>query len=184
MVTTTATGAPALHGILAMFATPQELLSAIRAAKARGWTRMDAYTPFPVEAVFEELGHHRSKVPLLVLIGALAGAAGGFGLAYWSSVIEYPINVGGRPTFSWPAWIPVTFECAVLLGGLTAAIAMILLNRLPQPYHPVFNVPAFSAASRDRYFLCIEADDPKFDPKAARDFLSGLGPVEVSDVED
>lgn len=183
-MTTNAPSAPALHGVLAMFATPQALLAAVRSAKAQGWTRMDAYTPYPVEAVFEELGHHRSKVPLLVLAGALAGACGGFGLAYWSSVVEYPINIGGRPTFSWPAWIPVTFECAVLLGGLAAAIGMILLNRLPQPYHPVFNVPSFAAASRDRYFLCIEADDPKFEPGAAREFLSGLHPLEVSDVED
>lgn len=182
-MTTHAPAAPSLHGVLAMFTTPQQLLEAVRRAKAAGWTRMDAYTPYPVEAVFEELGHHRSKVPLLVLAGALLGAAGGFSLAYWSSVVEYPINVGGRPFFSWPAWIPVTFECAVLLGGLTAAVGMVLLNGLPQPYHPVFNVPSFAAASRDRYFLCIEADDPKFDPKAARDFLAGLHPAEVSDVD-
>ena len=177
-------GAPALHGVIARFRTPQDLLHAIEAARADGWTSMDAYTPYPVEAVFEALGHHHSKVPLLTLIGGLAGAAGGFSLCYWSSVIEYPLNVGGRPFFSWPAWIPVTFECAVLFGGLTAVIGMIALNGLPQPYHPVFGARGFEAASRDGYFLCIEATDPRFEPGAARAFLAEHGALDVSEVID
>lgn len=177
-------GAPALHGVIARYRTPQELLHAVEAARAAGWRSMDAYTPYPVEAIFEALGHHHSKVPLLTLIGGLSGAIGGFSLCYWASVIEYPINVGGRPFFSWPAWIPVTFECAVLFGGLTAVVGMIALNRLPQPYHPVFGAKGFEAASRDGCFLCIEATDPKFDAEAARAFLAGSGALEVSEVID
>lgn len=181
-MTTTARPEGGLYGVMARFRDPQELLHAVEAAREAGYTKMDAYTPYPVEAVFEALGHRNSKVPFLTLCGGLAGAIGGFSLCYWSSVIAYPINVGGRPFFSWPAWIPVTFECAVLVGGLTAAIGMIALNRLPQPYHPVFNAPGFEAASRDGYFLCIEADDPGFDPEAARSFLSSLMAIEVCDV--
>lgn len=172
-----------LHGVLAAFRTPKELLAAIHRAKEAGYSQMDAYTPYPIESVYEALGHHHSKVPLITLAGSLLGAAGGFGLPYWISVVDYPLNVGGRPFFSWPAWIPVTFECAILLGGLSAMVGMFLVNGLPRPYHPVFNVPSFSAASRDRYFLCIEAGDAKFDARAARELLASLNPLEVSDVE-
>ncbi len=172
-----------LHGLLAEFAGPRRLTRAAEAAREHGFTRLDAYTPYPIEELSEALGHRRSKLPLIVLIGGIVGALAGFGLQYWSSVIAYPMNVGGRPLNSWIAFVPVTFEMTILFAALSAVLGMLALNRLPQPYHPVFNVKRFALASRDRYFLCIEADDPRFDREATRRFLEELHPVEVSEVE-
>lgn len=169
-------------GVMASFDSPGQLLSAIARAKQAGYKDMEAYTPYPNEEVIEALGHHHSKVPLLTLVAALAGGCGGFALASWVSMQAYPMNIGGRPLMSWVAFIPVTFETTVLAAGLTAAIGMILLNGLPEPYHPVFNAPGFERASQDRFFLCIEATDPRFDSKEARSFLSTLHPIEVVDV--
>jgi hypothetical protein len=174
---------PEIYGVMAEYHTPQELLEAIHAAKDAGWKTMDAFTPYPIEEVFEELGHHHSKVPLIVLVGGIIGGIGGFFLQYWVSAIEYPINIGGRPFNSWPAFIPVTFECTILLAALSAVFGMFALNGLPQPYHPVFNVKGFALASRNRYFLLIEHRDPKFTREAARTFLSSTNAHEVSDVE-
>jgi hypothetical protein len=176
--------AATLHGLIAEFSTPKALVDACEKAHHAGYRRMDAYSPFPIEAAWEAIGHHRSRVPLLVLLGALTGALAGYGLQYWVSVIVYPLNVGGRPYHSWPAFIPVTFETTVLLGGFCAVIGMLALNGLPRPHHPVFNVPEFVRASRDGYFLCIEAGDPKFDRKATFDFLKGLAPIGVHEVQD
>lgn len=169
-------------GVMASFDSPGQLLSAIGKAKQAGYKEMEAYTPFPQEEVIEALGHHHSKVPLFTLLAALAGGVGGFGLASWVSLVAYPMNIGGRPLMSWVAFIPVTFETTVLLAGLTAAIGMILLNGLPEPYHPVFNAPGFERASQDRFFLCIEAKDPKFEPQSTKKFLSTLNPIEVVEV--
>ncbi len=152
------------------------------ARHAEGYRRIDAYTPFPIEGLAEAIGFHYNRLPLLVLIGGLAGAAGGFGLQYWVAAITYPINVGGRPFNSWPSFIPVTFEMTILLAALTAVLGLLALNGLPMPYHPVFNVPRFALATRDRFFLCIEATDPRFDREGTRRFLEGLGPREVSEV--
>jgi hypothetical protein len=171
-----------LHGVMAEFRTPKDLLAAIEAAKGSGYTKMDAYTPYPIEKVIDALGFHHTKVPLICLIGAMVGMVGVFGLATWVSVIEYPLNIGGRPHFSWPAFVPVTFEGAVLIGGLSTAIGMFLLNGFPAPYHPVFNVPRFVEASKFRYFLCIESTDPKFDVEKVRELLKGTATVEVNDV--
>ena len=145
---------------------------------------MDAYTPFPMEAVFEALGLHRNAMPLLVLCGGILGCVGGLGLCYWVSVVAYPLNVGGRPFFSLPAFIPVTFECTILVASLSAVLGMLALNGLPMPYHPVFNLPRFALASRNRFFLCIEAQDPRFDLDGTRRFLETLGAREVSSVAD
>ena len=175
---------PRLYGIMAEFATPNDLIDAAEKAREAGYRRMDAYTPYPIEPVWEAIGHHKSRVPLLVLIGGLIGCAGGYLLQYWVSAIEYPLDVGGRPYNSWPAFIPVTFECTILVAGLFAVVGMLALNGLPTPHHPVFNVPRFALASRDRYFLCIERRDRKFDRAGTRAFLEGLGPTEVWDVED
>jgi len=177
------TARPALHGLLAEFRSPRELVRAAEKARGAGYRQMDAYTPFPVEEVWEAVGHHRSRVPLLVLLGALAGAGLGYGLQYWASAIAYPLNIGGRPYNSWPAFIPVTFEVAVLMGGFAAVFGMLALNGLPRPHHPVFNVDAFARASRDGYFLCIEARDPKFDVAQTTTFLRSLNPVEIHEVE-
>jgi hypothetical protein len=173
-----------LFGLMAEFHEPSRIVAAARSAHEAGYRKMDAYTPFPMEELAESLGHHsRGPLPLLVLLGGLAGAAGGFGLQYWASVIAYPLNVGGRPLNSWPAFIPVTFETTVLLAALTAVFGMLALNGLPRPHHPVFNAPNFALASQERFFLCIESDDPKFDETATRRFLESLRPAQVSEVE-
>jgi hypothetical protein len=174
-----------LYGVMAEFAKPEELIAAARKVREAGYTRVDGFTPYPIEELSHALGHPRSKVPLIVLLGGLSGGLGGFLLQYWVSVIHYPLNVGGRPYFSWPAFIVPSYECTILAASLAAAIGMIVLNGLPKPYHPVFNVERFSAhASQDRYFLVIEARDPKFDHWGTRQLLTNLHAFEVSDVED
>ncbi len=171
-----------LHGLMASFKQPEPLLHAARRAYAAGYRRMDAYVPMPVEGLAEAIGFQSEAVPRLVFAGGLAGAAGGFGLMWWITVIAFPHIVAGRPLNSWPAYIPITFECMVLVACFTAVIGMLILNRLPEPYHPVFNVPQFERASRDRFFLCIEAADPQFDPAFTREFLEQLHAEEVMDV--
>lgn len=172
-----------IHGLMAEFSSADGLIAAADAARDAGYTRMDAYTPYPIEEVSEALALPRSKVPLVTLIGGTIGALTGFFLQYWTQVFVYPINVGGRPHNSWPSFIVVTFELTILFASLSAVIGMIALNRLPMPYHPVFNVDRFRLASQDRFFLCIEAEDPKFDRAATESFLKGLNPSEVSEVE-
>src|SRR5215472_18539439 len=145
---------------------------------------MDAYSPFGIEAVTEELGFTYTKVLLVCLLGGIFGGLGGFFLQYWIHVLNYPQNIGGRPLNSWPAFIVVTFECTILGASLSALLGMLALNGLPQPYHPVFNVPRFALASRNRFFLCIESTDPKFDVEQTRRFLETLEPREVTTVAD
>ena len=174
--------APTLYGLMAEFDTPTALVEAAEKARLAGYRSMDAYSPIPIEELSEALGHRRTRLPVLVFLGGLAGGLGGYGLEYWTQVIAYPLNVGGRPFHSWPHFIPVTFETTVLGAALTAFFGMWALNKLPQPYHPVFNVPAFVRASTDRFFLCIEAADPRFDREATWKFLEGLRPVGVSEV--
>lgn len=172
-----------LYGLMAEFDDPTKAVKAARSAYEEGYRVMDAYSPYPVEELSEAIGFHRNRLPLLVLIGGIIGCVGGFSLCYWASAITYPLNVGGRPYNSWPAFIPVTFECTILVAAFAAVFGMLALNGLPQPYHPVFNVERFELASRSHFFLCIEAKDPKFDPEATRAFLKSLGPSEVTDVE-
>ena len=172
-----------LYGLMAEFETPTALVAAANRARLEGYSKMDAYSPMPIPELDEALGLGRTKVPLVVLIGGLIGGSAGYGLQYWSSTIEYALNIGGRPLHSWPHFIPVTFETTVLGAALSAFFGMWALNGLPKPYHPVFNVPQFVRASRDRFFLCIEAEDPKFDRAATGQFLSSLEPLGVSDVE-
>lgn len=174
---------PRLYGLLAEFVSPQDLVEAAEAARSAGFRRLDAFTPFPIERLSEALGHRPSKVPMLVLIGAILGALLGYGLQYWISAVSYPLDVGGRPYNSWPAFIPVTFELTILVAGVFTVLGMLALNGLPTPYHPVFNVPRFALASRDRYFLCVESKDAKFDEAATRSFLEGLRPSGVFDVD-
>jgi hypothetical protein len=167
---------------MAEFTTAAALLEAARRAYADGYRAMDAYSPFPVEDLAEALGSHWTVVPLITLTGGIVGALTGYALQFWVHVLALPINVGGRPLNSWPMFIPVTFEMAVLGAGLFTLVGLLVLNRLPQPYHPVFNVQAFARASRDRFFLAIEARDPRFHLENTRHFLQSLGPLEVADV--
>jgi hypothetical protein len=172
-----------LYGLMAEFRTPEELLRAAEAAHDAGYRRMDAYSPLPVEGLERAIGTRRLWVPGFVLMGGLTGALAGYSLQWWISVVDYPLNVGGRPYHSWPAFIPVTFELAILFGALAAVLGMLVLNNLPSPYHPVFNVERFQLASQNRFFLCIETADPKFQLEATRQFLQDLGPQEVNEVE-
>ena len=171
-----------IYGVLAEFPTPHELIHAVEKTREAGYRRIEAYTPFPVEGLAEALALKRNNVPLITLIGGLTGGLGGFFFQYWVSVIAYPLNIGGRPLNSWPAFIPVTFELTVLGAALSAVFGMLALNGLPQPYHPVFNVPRFALASRNRFFLCIESRDPKFDRTETARFLESTDPDEVSEV--
>jgi hypothetical protein len=145
---------------------------------------MDAYSPLPIEELHEAIGFHHTRLPLIVLIGGIVGCVGGYLLQWWASSIAYPLNVGGKPFHSWPMFIPITFECTILGAALSAVFGMLALNGLPQPYHPVFNVPRFALASRNRFFLCIEARDKMFDLEDTRAFLETLGPREVTTVAD
>jgi hypothetical protein len=174
---------PPIYGLLAEFDTPEELLAAARRAYQAGYRRMDAYTPFPIEGLAEAIGFHHTRLPLVVLIGGLVGAFGGFGLQYWALTTAYPMNIGGRPLNSWPSFIPVAFETTVLIAAFSAVLGMLALNGLPRPYHPVFNVPRFALATRNRFFLCIEARDAKFDRGATRKFLESLTTHEVFEVD-
>lgn len=176
-------GKPRLYGLMAEFGGPDDLLEAARRVYEEGYRRLDAYSPFPVHGLAEAIGFRRTRLPLLVLLGGIAGGLGGYFLQYWIAAIDYPINVGGRPLHSWPSFIPVTFELTVLVAALAAVLGMLALNGLPMPHHPVFNVPAFELATRNRFFLCIEAADPKFDGVGTKRFLESLKPRGVFEVE-
>lgn len=169
------------YGLLAEFSTPEELMHAAEKAHAAGFRKMDGYAPFPVEGLPEALGK-KNRLPLLVLTGGIAGGIGAYFMEWYANAISYPINIGGRPIHSWPAFIPITFELTVLCAGLTAFFGSLALNGLPRPYHPLFHVTEFERASQDRFFLCIEATDPKFEPNDTRRFLQALGPLSIKEV--
>ncbi len=173
-----------IHGLIADFDTPTALVEAAEQAYRNGYRKMDAYSPYPIEELHEALGTPHTRLPLLVLCGGLLGGLGGYALQYWTSVIGYPLSIGGKPLHSWPAFIPITYECTILASALTAVFGMLALNGLPQPYHPVFNVASFAKASSTRFFLCIEARDPNFHAENTRRFLETLNPSEVTTVED
>lgn len=173
---------PLPYGILAEFRSSIELLRAARAVQASGYRNWEAYTPFPVEGLAEVAGFERSKMPLVVLVGAIVGGTLGFALQYWISVIDYPLNIGGRPLNSWPAFIPVTFELTILGGALFAVLGMLGLNGLPRPHHPLFAVPTFRVG--DGYYLCVQSSDPLFHTKDTRELLTQFNAILVSDVPD
>jgi len=169
-------------GLLAEFEEPEALVRAAARVREAGYRRVDAFSPYPIEELGEALGLRPSPLPLVVLIGGLLGGLGGFALQAWSSVVAYPMNVGGRPAFSWPAFVVPAFETTILGAALAAVLGMFAFGRLPMPYHPLFHVPRFALASRDRYFLCIEAADPLFDARRTRRLLEELSPTGVHDV--
>lgn len=168
---------------MAQFDTPSQLVAAARETYDAGYRQINGYSPFPIEELSDAIGFKRTNLPLIVLTGGILGGLGGFFMQYWMEVIDYPIIVGGKPFNSWPAFIPITFECTVLAAAFAAVLGMLALNKLPQPYHPVFNAPSFALATRDSFFLVIEAKDLKFDHAEAVRFLKTLEPREVLDVE-
>jgi hypothetical protein len=173
---------PSMYGVMAEFETADEFVAALRKVRAAGYTKFDGYSPFPIHQASEAMGLPKNPIALMVLGGGIAGLVGGFALSTWVSMVAYPVNIGGRPLFSWPAFIPPIFETTVLLAALTAVFGMIAINGLPLPYHPVWNNPAFTRASTDRFFVCIEAVDPKFDLATVKSFLAGLGSAGVAEV--
>jgi ActD protein len=175
--------APPIWGLMAEFEGPTEVVEAARKVHEAGYRKIDAYTPYPIEELAEALGHHHSWLPLLVLAGGITGCIAGYLLQYWSATIAYPLNIGGRPIHSWPAFIVPTFETTILFAAGTAVLGMLALNGLPEPYHPVFNVPQFARASKDRFFLVIKSRDPKFDQDRTWSYLLSLGPRSVSEVD-
>jgi hypothetical protein len=173
-----------IYGVMGEFSTPEELIHAVEKVREAGYRRVNAYSPFPVEGLSEALGLKRNMVPLICLIGGLTGGLGGFFFQYWVAVIAYPLNIAGRPLNSWPAFIPVTFELTILGAALSAVLGMLALNKLPQPHHPVFNVPRFTHASSDRFFVCIEAKDPKFHIADSARLLQELHAHHITEVSD
>ena len=171
------------HGLMVEFEKPEELLEAAQRTYAEGYRKIDAYSPLPIHGLGAAIGFTHTNLPIATFVCGVIGAICGYGLQYWVHVIEYPINIAGRPFHSGPMFIPVTFELTILFAALGTLIGLFLLNGLPQPYHPVFNVPAFARASLDRFFLCIEAEDPNYDTATTRAFLQGLGGLDVTEVE-
>jgi type IV secretory pathway TrbD component len=171
-----------LYGLVAEFGAPEDLVRAAANARQAGYRKLDAFSPFPLEELPQALGLRPTRLPALVLAGGLAGAVLGYGFQYWASAIAYPLNVGGRPLHSWPAFIPATFELAILGAALAAVLGMLLRSGLPRPHHPLFGVPAFARATQDRFFLCIEAADPQFDAARMRQFLQAQGAASVEEV--
>lgn len=172
-----------IYGLMAEFGTPEELLSAAHSANKAGYKRMDAFTPLPIEGLAEAVGFHRTLLPVVVLIGGILGGCAGFGMQYYANVIGFPLNIGGKPFDSWPAFIPITFEMTILGAALSAVLGLLALNGLPTPYHPVFNVPEFELASRSHFFLCIKARDPKFDLVKTKEFMESLKARKVSEIQ-
>jgi len=176
---------PALYGVMAEFEDPTSLVEAARRTHDEGYRNFDAFSPFPIHEVFEAMHLHDKRVPLMVLGGGIAGLCTGLGLQVWVSAFAYPLNIGGRPYLSWPMFVPVTFELTILFAAFAAVFGMFALNGFPTPYHPVFNVERFTAhASQDRFFVAIEATDPKFDRARTRAFLQSLGAKDINDVEE
>jgi len=174
---------PAIYGVMAEFEDPGGLVSAAKRTYAAGYRKIDTFSPYPIEEAWEAIGQHDRRLSLIVLAGGLAGLLTGLALQEWVHSVAYPINIAGKPLNSWPQFVPVMFELTILFAALSGVIGMIVLNGLPMPYHPVFNVPRFERASRDRFFLLVESADPKFDREQTREFLKGLNAAEVSDVE-
>ena len=171
-----------LYGLMAEFENPTALVAAARAAREKGYRKLDAYSPFPIEELNDALHLHHNRLPLIVLAGGILGGLLGYLLQYYVTVIYFPINIGGRPLHSWPSYIIITFEVTILFAALSAVLGLFALCGLPMPHHPMFNVPRFALASRNRFFLCIESRDPLFDPVKTSEFLETLDPREVSEV--
>jgi len=165
-----------LYGVMAEFPNASALLWAAKSTYREGYRNVDAYTPYPVDDLASALGHRFTAVPFITLLGGIAGGLGGYFLQWYAMAYDYPLNIGGKPLNSWPMYIPVTFELTILCASLAGFFGMLILNKFPQPYHPVFNAPEFAGVSQDKFMLCISASDPKFEPAKTRHFLAGLNP--------
>ena len=172
-----------LYGLIAEFQTSEALLKAARLAYAAGYREMDAYSPFPVDGLADAIGARSPWISYIILAGGILGGFAAYFMQWYYSVVTYPINVGGKPYHSWPSFIPVTFELTILGAAIAGFLGTLILNGFPEPYHPVFNLPEFARASQDRFFLAIEARDPKFDVEKTREFLQNLQVVKVAEVE-
>lgn len=173
---------PHYYGVAAEFESPDDLMTAVRRTREAGYSRMDAYTPFPIHGLTDEMHFRDERVPIFMFLGGLIGGISGFFLQTYTNAWDYPFNVGGKPLIGYPAWVPITFECTILFSALTGVLSMIILNGLPKPYDPMFNIASFARASQDRFFLCIEACDPNFNVEEVTKFLEGLGPASVEAV--
>ena len=171
------------YGLMAEFEDPNALVAAAKQTYAAGYRNIDTFSPYPIEAAWEAIGQHDRRLSKIVLGGGITGLLTGIALQEWVHQVAYPINIAGKPLNSWPQFVPVIFELTILFAAISAVVGMIILNGLPQPYHPVFNVPRFAHASRDRFFLLVESTDPKFDRSKTLDFLKGLNPSEINEVE-
>jgi len=174
---------PATYGLLAEFDSPAQLVAAAKKTHEAGYRRIDTFSPYPIEEAWEAIGHHDKRLSKIVLAGGITGMLSGIALQEWVHNIAYPINIAGKPLNSWPQFVPVTFELTILFAAISAVLGMIILNGLPEPYHPVFNVPRFEHASRDKFFLLVESADPKFDRAKTLDFLKTLDASEINEVE-
>jgi hypothetical protein len=174
---------PAVYGLLAEFDDPKALVQAAKRTYAAGYRKIDTFSPYPIEEAWEAIGHHDGRLSLIVLCGGIAGLLSGIGLQEWVHNVAYPVNIAGKPLNSWPQFVPVTFELTILFAAIAGVLGMILLNGLPQPYHPAFNVERFERATQDKFFLIVESEDPKFDRQGTADFLKGLNATEVNEVE-
>lgn len=171
-------------GVVAEFDSPAAILRAARAAYGRGYREMDAYTPHAVAGLAGAIGFRKNRVALCCLLGGLAGGSGGYFMQWFAMAKDYPLNVGGRPFHSIPAFIPITFELTILCAGIATILGMIFLNGLPRPHHPIFSAQNFERASTDKFFLCIEAGDRLFERKAVMEFLRTLNPQNISEVRE
>jgi hypothetical protein len=171
-----------IYGLMAEFDSAQALVDAGRKTREAGYKKIDAYSPFPIEGLAEEIGMHFDEIPLTVLIGGIIGGCTGYLMQYWMAAVDYPLNIGGKPPHSWPAFIVITFEMTILFAGISAVLGMLAFNGLPMPYHPVFNVPRFAFASKDRFFLIVFSSDKKYNPVETRSFLETLAPRSISEV--
>jgi len=171
-----------IYGLMAEFDSAQALLDAAKKTHQSGYKKIDAYSPFPIEGLAEEIGMHFDEIPLTVLIGGIIGGCTGYLMQYWMSAVDYPLNIGGKPPHSWPAFIVITFEMTILFAGISAVLGMLAFNGLPMPYHPVFNVPRFAFASKDRFFLIVFSSDKKYNAVETRRFLESLDPRSISEV--
>jgi hypothetical protein len=171
-----------IYGLMAEFDSAQALVDAAKKTHESGYKKIDAYSPFPIEGLAEEIGMHFDEIPLTVLIGGIIGGCTGYLMQYWMAAVDYPLNIGGKPPHSWPAFIVITFEMTILFAGISAVLGMLAFNGLPMPYHPVFNVPRFAFASKDRFFLIVFSSDKKYNAVDTRRFLETLDPRSISEV--